>query len=223
MRPAQAGCVRNWRPRLVCFGALALAVAWNVTPLAASFAHATGDPAAKARYWTPAIRYLHRHLGPSYRVEAVDTEGHWAAVYLPRAGIPLTRGWFRQDDFPQNEVLYDNLTGATYRAWLRSLGVRYVVLTDAPTDYSAKREALLIQSGHSGLTLVRHDQTYELTLQAETLAVGGAKLPPPAEESERGHGEPAAHDEDREDEPEGPPRPAGSRAWWPRTGTGRYR
>jgi hypothetical protein len=33
--------------------------------------------------------------------------------------------------------------------------VRYVVLSDAPTDYSAKREALLIQSGHSGLTLVR--------------------------------------------------------------------
>jgi hypothetical protein len=37
-----------------------------------------------------------------------------------------------------------------------------------------------------GLTLVRHDQTYELTLHAETLAVTGAKLPPPTEESERG-------------------------------------
>ena len=28
-----------------------------------------------------------------------------------------------------------------------------------------------------GLTLVRHDQQYELTLHAETLAVGSAKLP----------------------------------------------
>lgn len=37
-----------------------------------------------------------------------------------------------------------------------------------------------------GLTLVRHDQQYELTLQAESLAVTGAKLPPPTEESERG-------------------------------------
>jgi hypothetical protein len=27
--------------------------------------------------------------------------------------------------------------------------------------------------------VVRHDQQYELTLSAETLAVGGAKLPPP--------------------------------------------
>jgi hypothetical protein len=37
-----------------------------------------------------------------------------------------------------------------------------------------------------GLTLVRHDQTYEMALHAETLAVGSAKLPAPAEESERG-------------------------------------
>ena len=147
--------LRNWRPRIVCLGALALAVSWNLTPLAASFAHATSDPASSAAYWDPAIRFLHRNLGPSYRVEAVDTEGHWAAVYLPRAGIPLTRGWFRQDDFPQNEVLYDNLTGATYRAWLRSLGVRYVVLTDGPLDYSSKQEALLIRSGRSGLIPVK--------------------------------------------------------------------
>lgn len=36
-----------------------------------------------------------------------------------------------------------------------------------------------------GLTLVRHDLTYELVLHAETLAVTGAKLPAPAEENDR--------------------------------------
>jgi hypothetical protein len=36
-----------------------------------------------------------------------------------------------------------------------------------------------------GLTLVRHDLTYELALHAETLAVTGGKLPPPAEENDR--------------------------------------
>ena len=36
-----------------------------------------------------------------------------------------------------------------------------------------------------GLTLVRHDLTYELALHAETLAVTGVKLPPPAEENDR--------------------------------------
>ena len=91
---------------------------------------ASVEPSAHAEYWQPAIDFLRENLTPSYRVEAVDTSGHWAAVYLPRADIPLTRGWFRQDDF-QNEVLYE-LDGATYLRWLRLLGVRYVVLTDAP-------------------------------------------------------------------------------------------
>jgi hypothetical protein len=62
-------------------------------------------------------------------------------------------------------VLYDNLTGTTYRAWLRSLGVRYVVLTDAPTDYSAKQEALIIRNGRSGLIPVhntRHMTIYKV-------------------------------------------------------------
>jgi len=48
-------------------------------------------------------------------------------------------------------VLYDQLDGPTYLRWLRSLGVRYVVLTDAPPDYSSKGEALLIRGGLSGL------------------------------------------------------------------------
>ena len=55
------------------------------------------------------IRFLHRALSPDYRVEAVGTADHWEAVYLPQAGIPIVRGWFRQDDFPENEVLYDKL------------------------------------------------------------------------------------------------------------------
>ena len=50
------------------------------------------------------------------------------------------RGWFRQDDFPQNEVLYDHLTPRTYLTWLHRLSVRYVVLTDAHPDYSARNE-----------------------------------------------------------------------------------
>ena len=91
------------------------------------------------------------NLSPSYRVEAVDTVGHWPAAYLPAAGIPIARGWFRQDDFPRNDLLYAKLDRARYVAWLRSLGVRYVVLPDAPLDYSAKEEAALIAGGRSGL------------------------------------------------------------------------
>ena len=36
-----------------------------------------------------------------------------------------------------------------------------------------------------GVTVVRHDVQYEFTLHAETLAIGGAKIPPPDDEDER--------------------------------------
>jgi hypothetical protein len=145
--------LRRWRPVPVAFATLVLALSWNVTPLAFSFAKSEADPASSRTYWLPAIKYLQHHLSRSYRVEAVDTAGHWDAVYLPRAGIPLARGWFRQNDFPQNRVLYDDerLGKRVYLGWLHSVGVRYVVLTDAPLDYSARKEAKLLRSGRSGL------------------------------------------------------------------------
>ena len=145
--------LRRWRPLPVALASLLLALSWNVTPLAFSFVKSENDPASAPIYWQPAIRYLQHHLSRSYRVEAVDTSGHWDAVYLPRAGIPLARGWFRQNDFPQNRVLYDDerLAPGAYLAWLRSLAIRYVVLTDAPVDYSARQEAELLRSGRSRL------------------------------------------------------------------------
>ncbi len=146
--------LRRWRPLPVALFALTLAVAWNLTPLAGSFVKTSADPAAHAAYWAPAVGFLRGNLSPSYRVEAVDTVGHWPAAYLPAAGIPIARGWFRQDDFPRNDLLYAKLDRVRYVAWLRSLGVRYVVLPDAPLDYSAKAEAALIAGGTSSLVPV---------------------------------------------------------------------
>jgi hypothetical protein len=143
--------LRGFRPRGLAVATLLLAVWWNVNPLAVSYARGSAEPAAEEAYWRPAIDFLHANLTPSYRVEAVDTAGHWAAVYLPRAGIPLARGWYRQDDFPHNELLYSELGPRAYLAWLRGLGIRYVVLTGAPPDYSARGEAALLESGRSGL------------------------------------------------------------------------
>jgi hypothetical protein len=161
--------LREWRPRIVAVVSLGLAIAWNVTPLAASYAKGSADPASAAAYWAPAVGYLERNLTPSYRVEVVDTTGHWGAVYLPRAGIPLARGWFRQDDFPENELLYSPLGPRAYTRWLRSLGVRYVVLTSAPVDYSARGEAAVVRSGHSPLRQVF--ATRDLTV----FELGGAR------------------------------------------------
>ena len=144
--------LRRWRPLPVAAIAFLLALSWNVSPLAASYAKGASDPASDVAYWAPAIGFLHRHLDPSYRVEAVDTTGHWAAAYLPAAGIPITRGWFRQEDFPRNAVLYHDELGAhMYIRWLRQMAVRYVLLPDAPLDYSAGDEADLLRSGRAGL------------------------------------------------------------------------
>jgi hypothetical protein len=161
--------LRSWRPLPVCLLAIALAVSWNVKPLARSISQGLENPASSRAYWQPAIRFLHTHLTPSFRVEAVDTVGHWPAEYLPASGIPLARGWFRQDDFPENAVLYGRLTPALYEAWLRGLGVRYVLLSHAQPDYSAQGEAALLRSGRSGLRVV---------FQTPTLTVFG--LPAPA-------------------------------------------
>jgi hypothetical protein len=151
---ALALSLRRWKPLLPAAAALALALAWNITPLAFSYARGRSDPSSVRAYWAPAIRFLHQHLGPSYRVEAVDTTGHWEADYLPAAGIPLVRGWFRQDDFPQNALLYSPLQRQAFLRWLHQMAARYVVLTDAPVDYSSQSEARLLRSGSSGLAVV---------------------------------------------------------------------
>jgi hypothetical protein len=151
--------LRRWQPRFLCAIALVLALSWNLTPLAASFIHGVNDPAARAAYWAPAISYLKRNLRPSYRVEAVDTAGHWPADFLARARIPLARGWFRQEDFPQNRVLYGQLGAKTYVAWLKRVSVRYVVLTSASPDYSARAEERVLRSGRSGLPVVYRTRT----------------------------------------------------------------
>ena len=146
--------LRSWRPVPVCVLAFALAATWNIKPLARSISQDAKNVAANQAYWQPAIDYLDLHPNPSYRVEAVDTVGHWPAQFLPAAGIPLARGWFRQDDFPANTLLYHHLSARRYRAWLRALGVRYVLLSSAQPDYSAIREAALLRSGRSGLHVV---------------------------------------------------------------------
>jgi hypothetical protein len=64
---------------------------------------------------------------------------------------------------------------------------RETITSDGPTHLPEARRA--IQAGklprRVGLTVARHDQQYELTLQAETLAVSGARLPAPEASDDR--------------------------------------
>ena len=146
--------LRRWRPIVPTAGMMVFAAAWNLSPLALGAVRSDSDPSASATYWAPVVQFLRPRLTPSYRVEVVDTADHWEAAYLPEQKIPIVRGWFRQDDFPQNALLSGPLVGSRYVHWLRSLGVAYVVLTDAPVDYSAVREAELLRHGVPALVSV---------------------------------------------------------------------
>jgi hypothetical protein len=136
--------LRRWRPLPVAVLVAAAALAWNVAPLAEGWNRGENDVTKNAAVWNAPLAWLHSHLRLGYRVEAVDTTQHWPAYYLPESGIPIVRGWFRQDDFPTNALLYRRFRSAEYVRWLHSLGVAYVVLSDAPPDYSSRREAQIV-------------------------------------------------------------------------------
>lgn len=144
---------RGFRPRGVAVACLAGALLWQALPAVAGWRTATEARAASEEYWYPVIAFLEEHGDPDHRVEVVATADNWEAYYLARRGIPLARGWFRQDDFPGNAALYEDLTPVRYRAWLRRVGVRYVLLPDDPLDYSSVAEAALLRRG-AGLDVV---------------------------------------------------------------------
>lgn len=122
-----------------------------------------GDPSVSAAYYQPLISFLRRQGGPPFRVEIPFTRFHWEAYQVaPR--FPLARGWERQLDIKYNQLFYDQpLNAATYDAWLHQLAVRFVAVPDATLDFSARKEAALIDRGLPYLHLVertRHWRVY---------------------------------------------------------------
>jgi hypothetical protein len=132
--------VLRGRPARIAVPLAAIAAVYNLSPLYWSFRKGLDERAEAAAYWAPAIAFLRAHADPNFRVNALDTVGHWEAYHLPRAGIPITRGWYRQDDFPQNQPLYHPLRRAEYLRWLHTQAVRYVLVPDDRLDYSSKYE-----------------------------------------------------------------------------------
>jgi hypothetical protein len=134
----------------------AVALVLQVGPFVRDMSTAWSNPGSTKTFWQPAVTYLEHHPSDhQYRVEVVANWGHWEALYMPEAGFSIARGWYRQDDFPQNKALYaSHLRARSYDHWLRSVGVRYVLLPRGPLDPSARAEARLLRSGDSGLTLL---------------------------------------------------------------------
>ena len=118
---------------------------WQWSPAVRDLRRALSDPAVEAAYYAPLLGFLERSDAQTGRVEVVFTKSHWeAAEVAPR--FPLARGWQRQLDVGRNTLFYENaLTDATYAAWLRDLGVRFVALADSELDDSASAEGALVE------------------------------------------------------------------------------
>jgi hypothetical protein len=168
--------VTRFSPRWLAALALSVALAYNVAPYAAPLLERTDVRPAHRAFWAPALDFLEKRSSPQYRVEVVPTFDHWEAYWLPRAGVPLARGWYRQIDIARNELFYEKpLTPFGFRAWLRRMGVRFVLLPHTRLGQKGEeREAALLRSGRSGLSVAFRDVNatiYELP-RAEPILTG---------------------------------------------------
>jgi hypothetical protein len=169
----------DFRPRRLVVLALAVAFAYNLVPYALLVPSRLDNNTQQASFWRPALGFLRTHEQPGYRVEVVPTAEHWEAYWIPKSGFPLARGWYRQLDTADNPTLYRKHFGvASYRHWLRSNAVRYVLLsTTAPLDWDGgPQEARVLRSPDSGLKPVfrsRNWTIYELP-HATSLLTGPA-------------------------------------------------
>jgi hypothetical protein len=147
----------GFRPRRLVLFALAGAFAYNVIPYALLVPSRLNNSTQQASFWRPAIGFLRAHEQPGYRVEVVPTAEHWEAYWIPKAGFPLARGWYRQLDQADNPALYaKDLDARPYRRWLRANAVRYVLLsTTAPLDWDGgPQEEKVVRSTRAGLKVV---------------------------------------------------------------------
>jgi hypothetical protein len=148
-----AAALASYRPRWLVGVAVVSALVYTVVPYVGAAPHRTDTRSAEAAFWEPALDFLAERWSPDYRVELVPTGDHWEAYRLPRAGFPLARGWYRQLDIAQNPLFYEEpLEPEAYRAWLDSMGVRWVLLPRTQLGrIGEEREAELLRSGRAGL------------------------------------------------------------------------
>lgn len=145
---------RRLNVRFVRFAVLVLALIYNLMPvslIATPSVYRVSTPS----FWNHLKPALAKYYLPGSRIELVDTVNHEGDYYLPAMGYPIVRGWFRQDDFPQNQILYSgDLSSTRYISWLQRSGASLVLLPPGPYDFSSQAEALLLSSGRSGLRLI---------------------------------------------------------------------
>jgi hypothetical protein len=138
------------RPRLLALVFLPLLyVGWS--PSVRDGIAGNVDHTASTAFYRPLLRFLDRQAArpgaAPFRIEIPFTSFHWEA-YEIATRFSLARGWERQLDIRYNRIFYGGkLTAGTYERWLHDNAVRFVAISSADPDYSARAEVALIDSG----------------------------------------------------------------------------
>lgn len=154
----------GFRPRRLVTVALAVALAYNVTPYLLLIPSRLDNRPSQTSFWQPALHFLSLHAQPGFRVEVVPTAAHWESYWIPKAGFPLARGWYRQLDVVDNPTLYSkHLNPAAYRRWLRANAVQFVLLPATELDPDGgPQERKVLQSPRSGVRVVFRSKSWTI-------------------------------------------------------------
>jgi hypothetical protein len=150
------------RPLALALLALPL-VYWQWVAPVRDLSNASGDPSVHESYYEPLLAQLERRTrGMPVRIEIPPSLNRWEADHVaPR--FPLARGWLRQLESDDFDLFTDgNLTPGAYRSWLGQLGVSYVAVSSAKSDYLSTDEEALIRRGLPYLHPVWSNQDWRL-------------------------------------------------------------
>ena len=174
-----AAVVLASRRRWWTLGLLALPLlAWQFWPLGTAVSRSFGDESSRPAYYAGLTGFLQTQDPDAGRLEVPTLRQHWEAYYVAQ-DFPIARGWERQLDLRDNEVLYrSDLTADQLHEWLVSSGVGLVALPDAPLDHWSHREADLIRDGQPWLTPVWSDAHWRVWRVSDSagLLSGSARM-----------------------------------------------
>ena len=177
--PVAAACAdQNRRAAIALVAAL---TAWPAVDLVEQLATAR-TPSSSEAFYRPLLTQLAREQlaagqpAVGERVEVLDTNTHWASVYVAGT-VAIARGWDRQADAADNPIFYQRgaITPASYHTWLQQLAVGWIAVPNARLDSASISEAALIGHGLPYLqpTWSSRDWTLYHVTDAQPLATGG--------------------------------------------------
>jgi hypothetical protein len=153
-----------WPRRRLLLAAVAVPLLlWQWIPAVGNVIKDHPDPSKDQMFFSPLVSYLRGQGAQLTRVEIPPTQDHWESLWAA-ADLQLARGWERQVDIADNGIFYDanQLTAASYQAWLLGHGVSWVALPAVVPDYSGRMEAALIAKGLPYLQPVWHDANWQV-------------------------------------------------------------